>query len=161
MIELNTLSKPVNWNKKRKKRVGRGTGCHGTFSGRGCKGSKSRSGHTNKWGYEGGQMPLHRRLPKRGFLHLDKTEFNVINLDTLNKYYSDGESVDKTNLENKGLLKNKNNKVKILGRGDLTKKLNITADKISKSAFDKITAAGGSVVKIKVKKFKSKSKIKK
>ena len=134
MLRLNEL-KPRKGSKKKKKRVGRGTSSgFGKTCGRGHKGQKSRSGGTKGVRFEGGQTPLYRRLPKRGFSNYPfKKEYRVINVSDLNKY--EGE-VNKGVLGISGLLK-------VLGMGEITKALTIKADRFSKSAKKKIEAAGG------------------
>jgi large subunit ribosomal protein L15 len=140
-MELNNL-KPKAGSRHAKKRVGRGPGSgHGKTAGRGEKGQKSRSGYSSKLGFEGGQMPLHRRLPKRGFTNIFKEEFAVVNLADLNRF-DEGATVDPAALRQAGLV-NGNKKIKVLGNGDITRKLTIEADKFSKTAREKIEAAGG------------------
>ena len=131
-------------NNKKRKRVGRGNGSgHGTTSGRGTKGQLSRSGGKVRLGFEGGQMPLHRRIPHlRGFKNTRKKDFNILNVGQLDKFKS-GDVVDYDYLQKKGLIMRKNSPLKILGNGDLKKKLTVKADSFSKSALDKIEAAGG------------------
>ncbi len=141
-MELNNL-KPNKGARKARKRVGRGPGSgHGKTSGRGEKGQKSRSGYSRQLGFEGGQMPLHRRVPKRGFTNIFKTEFNVINLSDLERF-DDGSTVDQASLREAGMVKGRVKKLKVLGTGELTRKLTVTADKFSKTAKEKIEAAGG------------------
>jgi large subunit ribosomal protein L15 len=141
-MELNTL-KPALGSTKNRKRIGRGPGSgHGKTSTKGHKGQKARSGGSIKAGFEGGQMPLQRRLPKRGFTPLDRLEYSVVNLKQL-EVFEAGSIVDATALVTKGLIKNSCNAVKILGNGDLSKALKITATKFSQSARDKIVASGG------------------
>ena len=139
---------PFEEERKKKKRVGRGsatgTGC---TSGKGNKGQNSRSGGGVQPWFEGGQMPLQRRLPKRGFKNPFRTEYAVINLDKLSKYFSDVTEVDIEDIYNKGLVK-KNLPVKILGNGELEKPLNIKAHKFSKSALEKIKKAGGTAISL-------------
>jgi large subunit ribosomal protein L15 len=140
-MELSNL-KPKARSRHAKKRVGRGPGSgHGKTAGRGEKGQKSRSGYSSKLGFEGGQMPLHRRLPKRGFTNIFKEEFAVVNLAELNRF-DEGATVDTAALRQAGLVKG-NKKIKVLGHGDITRKLTIEADKFSKTAREKIEAAGG------------------
>ncbi len=147
-MKLNEL-KPAAGAVKRKKRVGRGIGSgHGKTSGRGHKGRGSRSGGNTPPGYEGGQMPLQRRLPKRGFRRLQKNasrrdEFAQVNLSLLG-VFSAGDTVDPTNLAERGIIRS-GLKVKILGDGDLASRLTVWAHAFSKGAREKITAAGGSV----------------
>jgi large subunit ribosomal protein L15 len=141
-MELNTL-KPALGSTKNRKRIGRGPGSgHGKTSTKGHKGQKARSGGSIKAGFEGGQMPLQRRLPKRGFTPLDRVEYSVVNLKQLDVFDA-GSIVDATALVSKGLIKNTCNAVKILGNGDLSKALKVSATKFSQSARDKILASGG------------------
>ena len=144
MINLSNLS-PNKGATKQRKRLGRGraTG-HGKTSGRGHKGYKARSGSGVKPGFEGGQMPIQRRLPKRGFTNIFKTEYSIINLRDLDRF-DDGATVNNETLFELGMIKKVDNLVKILGDGDLGKKLDISVEKISKSAQEKIEAAGGTV----------------
>ena len=129
---------------KKRKRVGRGSGSgHGTTSGRGTKGQLSRSGGNTRIGFEGGQMPLQRRLPHlKGFKNTRKKVSNLINIGQLEKY-KDGSVIDYDFLEKNGFITKKSNPVKILGNGELTKKITIRANFFSKSAMDKIEKAGG------------------
>jgi len=141
-MDLNTL-KPALGSTKNRKRIGRGPGSgHGKTSTKGHKGQKARSGGSIKAGFEGGQMPLQRRLPKRGFTPLDRIVYSVVNLNQL-EVFDAGSTVDATALVSKGLIKNSSNAVKILGNGDLSKALKVTATKFSQSARDKIVASGG------------------
>jgi large subunit ribosomal protein L15 len=141
-MELSNL-KPKKGSRKPRKRVGRGPGSgHGKTAGRGEKGQKSRAGFSRMLGFEGGQMPLHRRLPKRGFTNIFKEEFHILNLADLDRFES-GATVDESALRSAGLVKGGRKKIKILGNGDLTKKLTVQADKFSKTAREKIEAAGG------------------
>lgn len=129
---------------KKRKRVGRGNGSgHGTTSGRGTKGQLSRSGGKVRLGFEGGQMPLHRRIPHLpGFKNTRKKEFNILNISELDKFKS-GDVVDYETLSKKGLLMKKDRPLKILGNGEIKKKLTVKANFFSKSAIEKIEAAGG------------------
>ena len=146
-IRLNTL-KPAKGSTHKKKRVGRGPGSGlGKTAGRGEKGQKSRSGYSRKIGFEGGQMPLHRRLPKRGFTNIFKKEYAVINLADLERF-DDGASVDEAALRQAGLVKGRNDGIKVLGNGKLSKKLTVSATKFSATAKQAIEAAGGSVQEI-------------
>ena len=140
-MNLSTIRKPKNSTEKRK-RIGRGMGSGmGKTSTRGHKGQGSRSGSRLMRGFEGGQMPLHRRLPKRGFTNIFKKEYTVVNLARLAEL---GEStITPEVLYNKGVLKSRNGMVKILGTGELNSKLSVTAHKFSASAQEKITKAGG------------------
>ncbi len=142
-MDLNNL-KPKKGSKHAKKRVGRGPGSgHGKTSGRGEKGQKSRSGYTSKLGFEGGQMPLQRRLPKRGFTNIFKKNRAVVNVSELERF-DNGATVDEAALRKAGLVKGQNDGIKILGDGKLTKKLTVHATKFSESARKQIEAAGGS-----------------
>lgn len=130
----------------RPKRVGRGPGSgHGKTATRGHKGQKSRSGYSRKLGFEGGQMPVQRRLPKRGFTHAFKKEWAEVNLDVLQARFSAGEEVTPSILRERGIVKNLRDGVVILGRGELTKPLTVVAHRFSASAREKILAAGGQV----------------
>lgn len=127
-----------------KKRVGRGPGSGlGKTSGRGHKGQKSRSGYTSLRGNEGGQMPLHRRLPKRGFKNLFRKEWATVSVETLEKHFAAGAVVDKAALVQVGAVKKTGPAVKVLGTGDVTKPLTVVAAKFTEGARKKIEAAGG------------------
>ena len=127
------------------KRLGRGTGSGlGKTSGKGHKGAKARSGGGKRPGFEGGQMPLTMRLPKRGFTNKWRVEFATVNVDRLN-IFEDGEVVSPVELIQAGILKNVQDGVKILGNGEITKKLTVQANKFSATAKEKIEAAGGKV----------------
>ena len=128
------------------KRVGRGIGSgHGKTSARGHKGQKSRSGGGVRPGFEGGQMPLQRRIPKRGFTNIFKTEYAIVNVGDLN-IFEDGTVITPELLLNQGIIKKaKNGGVKILGQGELKKKLTVKANKVSKSAAQKIIDLGGQI----------------
>ena len=146
-MELNNL-KPKKGARHAKKRVGRGPGSgHGKTSGRGEKGQKSRSGYSGKRGFEGGQMPLHRRLPKRGFTNIFKKDYAVVNVSDLERFDS-GASVDEATLRQAGLVKGSHDGVKVLGDGELSKKLSVSATKFSKSAREIIEKAGGTCQEI-------------
>lgn len=140
------LTAPYGANKK-DRRVGRGSSSgRGSTAGRGNKGQQSRSGGKVYIGFEGGQMPLFRRIAQRGFSNYPfKKKYACVNVADINAKYSDGETVNKETLAAKGLLKGVNPLVKILGNGEITKKLSFNVDKISASAKDKIEKAGGSV----------------
>lgn len=141
-IELHNLKRAHGANRNRK-RVGRGPGSgHGKTACRGNKGQKSRSGYSHKIGFEGGQMPLYRRLPKRGFTNIFRKEFAVVNLDVLNRLPA-GTEVTPELLRATGIVKNLKDGLKILGDGTLDKKLTVKAHKFSRTALDKIAAAGG------------------
>lgn len=146
-MELNNL-KPSLGSTKNRKRIGRGTGSgHGKTATKGHKGQKARSGGSIKAGFEGGQMPLQRRLPKRGFTPLDRIEYSLVNLNQL-EVFDAGSVVDAVALVEMGLIKSTRSAVKILADGELTKNLKITANKFSQSAKDKIIAVGGTVEEI-------------
>lgn len=135
--------RPAPGAKKAKTRVGRGEGSKGKTAGRGTKGTKAR--YQVKIGFEGGQMPLHMRTPKlRGFKNPFRVEYQVVNLDALAELYPNGGDVTVADLVAKGAVR-KNEKVKVLGNGDIAVKLNIAVDKVSSSAEQKIVAAGGSI----------------
>ena len=144
MLDLSNLS-PYPGSTKQRKRLGRGHGSgHGKTSGRGHKGFKARSGSGIKPGFEGGQMPLQRRVPKRGFTNIFKKEIGIVNVQDLD-VFEDGEVVTLESLIAKGLVGRKYSMVKILGNGDLSKKVTVKVDKISESARQKIDSAGGKV----------------
>ena len=138
--------KPRPGSKHRVKRLGCGESSgHGKTSGKGHKGQKARSGGSIRLGFEGGQMPLIRRIPKRGFNNAEfKTQFAIVNLDSLNAF-DDGAAVDEQALLTAGLIRRPYEQVKILGGGELKKKLSITANKASESAKAAIEKAGGSL----------------
>ena len=136
--------KPAPGSRPGKQIVGRGEGSGwGQTAGKGQKGQSSRTGDTIMLGFEGGQTPLHRRIPKRGFRHPSKVIYEAINLIVLEERFKAGEQVDGASLHAKGVLKNANLPYKILGIGKLTKSLSVKADRFSKSAEKAITAAGG------------------
>lgn len=136
--------KPAERSKFKKKRVGRGPGSGlGKTAGRGHKGAQSRSGYSFKRGFEGGQMPLHRRVPKRGFTNIFRTEYDVVNLDQLEAAFDQGATVTVETLREHGLVGSRKSLVKILGRGELTKALTVHAHKFSGKAAEKVAAAGG------------------
>lgn len=143
-IGLNNLRAPEGATHK-KKRLGRGQGSGlGKTSGRGNKGQKSRSGYSRKRGFEGGQMPLHRRLPKRGFTNIFKREWAEVNLVQLEELFEVGASVTPEVLVEKGVVRKSLIKsIAVLGKGELSKSLSITAHRFSESAKNKIEAAGG------------------
>ena len=146
-MELNNL-KPKKGSKHSKKRVGRGPGSgHGKTAARGEKGQKSRSGYSRQIGFEGGQMPLHRRLPKRGFTNIFKKDYAVVNLSDLDRF-DNGATVDEAAMREAGLVKGQNDGIKILGDGKLTKKLTVHAAKFSGTARKQIEAAGGTCQEI-------------
>jgi large subunit ribosomal protein L15 len=150
-MSLNNL-RPPKGAKHAKKRVGRGMGSgHGKTASRGNKGAQSRSGFRYKRGFEGGQMPLHRRVPKRGFHNPFRVEYAVVNLDTLAEVFDAGSEVTPEVLRERGLVRETNVPVKVLGRGDIAKKLTVRAHKFSGTAANKIEAAGGSTEVIATK----------
>ena len=141
------LHAPVGANKKRK-RVGRGSSSGlGTTAGKGNKGQQSRSGKAQPYvGFEGGQMPLYRRIAQRGFSNYPfKETYAVVNVSQIEEKYSDGETVNKETLLAKNLVKSKKSLIKVLGNGDITKKVTVQVEKVSKTAKEKIEKAGGSV----------------
>lgn len=143
--------KPNPGAKHRRKRLGIGESSgKGKTSGKGHKGQKARSGGSIRPGFEGGQMPLYRRLPKRGFNNnAFKTFYGVVNLDSLEKTFSAGDTVSEETLRKAGLVKGRFDGVKILGRGELTKALSVHVDELSATAREKIEKAGGTVVLLK------------
>ncbi len=149
-MALNNL-RPPRGMKHPKKRIGRGQGSgNGKTAGRGHKGAKSRSGFKFKRGFEGGQMPLHRRVPKRGFHNPFRVEYEVVNLDTLAAKFDAGTVVTPDLLRERGLVPGGTSHVKVLARGDMGKALTVRAHKFSGKAAEKITAAGGTVESIGV-----------
>ena len=137
--------KPAEGSRKVRNRVGRGTSSgNGKTSGRGQKGQKSRSGGGVRLGFEGGQTPLFMRLPKRGFTNVNRKEYAVVNLDILNRF-EDGTEVTPLTLVEAGIVKDEKSGIKVLGNGELTKKLTVKAAKFSKTAEEAIVANGGSV----------------
>ncbi len=137
--------KPAPGSRKKPRRIGRGPGSgHGKTAGRGSKGQKSRSGYSAKRGFEGGQMPLHRRLPKRGFTNIFRKEYAVVNLATLARYEA-GESIGPERLMADGIVKKLGHGLKVLANGELKHALVVKAHKFSKQAQAKIEAAGGTV----------------
>nr|WP_276932049.1 50S ribosomal protein L15 [Globicatella sulfidifaciens] len=143
-MQLHTL-KPVAGSRKERNRVGRGQGSgNGKTAGRGQKGQKQRSGGGVRLGFEGGQQPLFRRLPKRGFTNINRKEYAIVNVETLNRF-EDGTTVTPALLIESGIIKNELSGVKILGEGQLERKLTVHAAKFSKSAEQAIIAAGGSI----------------
>ncbi|MFA7693469.1 MAG: 50S ribosomal protein L15 [Candidatus Hydrogenedentes bacterium] len=144
-MDLHTI-KSAPGARKGKKRVGRGHGSGwGKTAGRGHKGQKSRSGYTEKAGFEGGQMPLGRRLPKRGFHHENRHPFSELNLDVLDAAFNDGDEVTLEKLLALGIIKSSKGGVKLLGRGEITKRLTLKVQAASAGARAKIEEAGGVV----------------
>jgi large subunit ribosomal protein L15 len=147
MMELNSL-KPANGSTKDRKRIGRGTGSgHGKTATKGHKGQKARSGGNVKPGFEGGQMPMQRRLPKRGFNPLARKEFTVVNLGQM-EIFESGSCVDVDALLKSGLISKVCDGVKVLASGELTKALTVKAHKFSAAAREKIATAGGTAEEI-------------
>ena len=143
-MKLHELS-PAFGSTKEAKRIGRGHGSgNGKTAGKGHKGQKARAGHGQQPGFEGGQMPLQRRVPKRGFNNIFATEYAIINVSAL-EVFDDGATVDTAALVEKGIVKSADLPVKVLGNGKLTKKLTVTAAAFSASASEKIQNAGGTV----------------
>lgn len=141
-MKLNEL-KPADGSRKKEVRVGRGTGSgRGKTSCRGHKGQNARSGGGVRPGFEGGQMPIYRRLPKRGFKNIWAKQFAEVNVETLNRF-DDGTEVDAVALVEEGILKNVYDGIRILGNGELKKKLTVRAQGFTKTAVQKIEAAGG------------------
>ena len=139
-MQLNTLNSKIS---KSKKRLGRGIGSgKGKTSGRGHKGAGQRSGNKRRAWFEGGQMPLARRLPRRGFTNIFKEEIQIVNISDLNRIEKNSE-IDPVVLQENGMIRSSLKPVKILGEGDIDKKLNVTASAFSASAKNKIEKAGG------------------
>src|SRR5437870_4530361 len=142
-IGLNNL-RSTKGSTHKKKRVGRGPGSGlGKTAGRGHKGQKSRSGYSSKTGFEGGQMPLHRRLPKRGFTNIFKKEWIEVSLSALEQHFNANDEVTPEVLHDRGLIKKAQRDVVVLGTGDISKALRISAHRFTKSAREKIEKAGG------------------
>jgi large subunit ribosomal protein L15 len=147
-ISLNSL-RPAKGSTHKKKRVGRGPGSGlGKTAGRGEKGQKSRSGYSRKIGFEGGQMPLHRRLPKRGFTNIFKKQWLEVSLAALDKHFSADEEITPEVLHTRGLIKKAKHDVVVLGNGEVSKALRVSAHRFTKSAREKIEKAGGAVVEL-------------
>jgi large subunit ribosomal protein L15 len=147
-IGLDNLRAPKGATHK-KKRVGRGPGSGlGKTSGRGEKGQKSRSGYSAKIGFEGGQMPLHRRLPKRGFTNIFKKQWIEISLSSLEQHFEANDEVTPDLLHERGLIKKAKRDVVVLGTGEISKALRVSAHRFTKSAREKIEKAGGAVTEI-------------
>jgi large subunit ribosomal protein L15 len=145
-MDLSNLH-PAKNSRKNKRRVGRGPGSgRGKTSGRGSKGQKSNSGYSRKIGFEGGQMPLNRRVPKRGFTNIFRTEYSEINLERLEKIEKD--TIEPKDLVESRLIKNEGELIKILGRGDIASAKTVHAHKFTRAAQKKIEDAGGKAVHI-------------
>src|ERR1041385_6702141 len=142
-IGLNNLRAPKGSTHK-KKRLGRGPGTGlGKTSGRGEKGQKSRSGYSSKIGFEGGQMPLHRRLPKRGFTNIFKKQWIEVSLEALEKSFAANDEINPEVLHRRGIIKKAKHDIVVLGNGDITKALKVSAHRFTRSAKEKIEKAGG------------------
>jgi len=160
-MNLNDVNRDVHTNKA-KKRVGRGPGSgHGKTSTRGSNGQGSRAGYSLLRVFEGGQMPLVRRIPKRGFNNRWAETVAIVNLDVLDRNFDGGEEVTPETLEGKSIIRGRYDQVKVLGDGELTKKLKITAHRFSQSAREKIEKAGGEIVVLPGKAPVVKNKMKK
>ena len=147
-LSLNNIH-PAPGSTHKKKRLGRGPGSGlGKTAGKGHKGQKSRSGYSSRPGFEGGQMPLQRRLPKRGFTNIFKKQWVEISLAKIDENFKAGEDVTPEILHERGLIKKAKHDLVILGNGDVTKKLNISAHRFTKAAKDKIEKAGGTATAI-------------
>ncbi|MGA3279401.1 MAG: 50S ribosomal protein L15 [Smithella sp.] len=147
-MDLGSLKSPAGATKKRK-RVGRGDASgHGGTSGRGDKGQKARSGGKVRSGFEGGQMPMARRLPKRGFRNLFREKFVAVNILDLCRKFSKGAVIDEAALLQSGIVKKKSSNVKILAKGEINFPVTLKLTKISQAAKNKITAAGGSIEEV-------------
>ena len=145
LIHLGNLS-PTKGSRKNKKRIGRGTGSgQGCTAGKGNNGQKSRSGYKRRYWFEGGQMPLQRRVPKYGFTNIFRKEFQVVNLDILNNFDIKVKITPEI-LKEHGIIKKLSIPVKILGRGEITRAIEIESQAFSKSAVEKIEKAGGKVL---------------
>ena len=148
-MKLDALS-PAPGSRKARKRVGRGNGSgHGTYSGRGCKGQKSRAGYRMKPGFEGGQLPLIKRLPRlRGFTNIFRVEYSVVSLAKLGQTFESGAEVDPEKLVATGLVRSRRKPIKVLADGDLGHPLTVKAHRFSAAARSKIEAAGGTVEEV-------------
>ena len=148
-MKLHELS-PSPGSRKNRKRLGRGVGTgQGKTAGKGNKGFKCRSGGKVRIGFEGGQMPIHRRLPKRGFTNIFRTEYDIVNLTDLQKFKDSEETIDESIWRKTRLLKGKNRQIKLLGDGQIDFPVQVKVHKASKTAVSKIESAGGKVEIIK------------
>ena len=146
MRNLSNL-RPTPGSRRKRKRVGRGDGSgHGTYSGRGIKGQNARSGSSRRAGFEGGQTPLWRRIPKRGFVNVHRREYAYVNLDELMAKYDDGAEVTPEDVLDRGMVDDLKAGLKVLGRGECDRALTVYAHKMSQSARAKIEDAGGEVI---------------
>src|SRR2546423_9140648 len=144
-LSLNSL-RPAKGSTHKKKRLGRGPGTGlGKTAGRGHKGQKSRSGYSSKTGFEGGQMPLHRRLPKRGFTNIFKKQWIEVSLEALEKSFAADDEITPEVMHHRGIIKKAKHDIVVLGNGEVSKALKISAHRFTKSARDKIEKAGGTV----------------
>lgn len=151
-MQLDDVHRGINKNKKRR-RIGRGQGSgYGKTAGRGHKGHKSRSGYSRKPNFQGGAMPMFRRIPKRGFNNKFASTIFAVNVGDLDNVFDDGTEVTLELMAERGLAKGMFDELKILGNGEMTKKLTVTAHRFSKSAEEKITAAGGTVNRLPAKR---------
>jgi large subunit ribosomal protein L15 len=142
-MNLSSL-RPPKGQKHKKQRIGQGMGSgRGKYSGKGAKGQKSISGYSKMRGFEGGQMPLHRRLPKRGFTNIFRKEYAIVNVSDLEKL--EGDSFSPESLVQAGVVKKLKSGLKVLGKGELTRKITVRAHLFSKSALEKIQKAGGAI----------------
>jgi large subunit ribosomal protein L15 len=147
-LSLNNLH-PAKGSTHKKKRVGRGPGSGlGKTSGRGEKGQKSRSGYSSKIGFEGGQMPLHRRLPKRGFTNIFKKKWLEVSLEALEKHFAADDEITPEVLHRRGIIKKAKHDIVVLGNGEVSKSLKVSAHRFTRSAREKIEKAGGAVTVI-------------
>ena len=147
-LSLNNL-RPAKGSTHKKKRLGRGPGTGlGKTSGRGEKGQKSRSGYSSKTGFEGGQMPLHRRLPKRGFTNIFKKKWLEVSLEALEKNFAVDDEITPDMLHKRGVIKKAKHDIVVLGTGDISKALKVSAHRFTKSAREKIEKAGGTATVI-------------
>lgn len=147
-LSLNNLH-PAKGSTHRKKRLGRGPGTGlGKTSGRGEKGQKSRSGYSMKIGFEGGQMPLHRRLPKRGFTNIFKKKWIEVSLAALEQQFADNDEVTPEVMHHRGIIKKAKHDIVVLGNGEVSKSLKVSAHRFTKSAREKIEKAGGTATVI-------------
>jgi large subunit ribosomal protein L15 len=146
-MNLGTL-KPPEGSRKKRKRVGRGDGSgHGGTAGKGAKGQNARSGHSVRPNFEGGQMPLSRRLPKRGFKNPMRRIIAIVNIEQL-KRFTEGAVIDRETLSSVGLVTRKADAVKVLGKGEIGFPLSLKVDLVSRGAREKIEAAGGSIIEV-------------
>ena len=144
-MKLNEV-RPARGAVKKRKRIGRGPGSgHGGTATQGHKGAQARTGPAKGKGFEGGQMPLTRRIPKFGFKNPFRVEYQVVNVGALEERFGDGDQIDADALYSRGLLHKKHEPVKLLGNGSLTKRLRVTVDAVSQSARQKVEGAGGSI----------------